>query len=108
MFLLGLCAATITIFVRSVFRCAELSGGFRGPLANQEVTFMILEGAMICIAVISLTLYHPGLVFQKAWKSAAWTIRGSSEEKVPETGPVSGDTPEIELVPPVVTAAFAT
>ena len=60
-FLFGLAAATFTIFVRSVYRCAELSGGFHGKLANQEITFMILEGADICIAVICLTVFHPGV-----------------------------------------------
>ena len=75
-FLCGLAVATLTIFIRSVFRCAELSGGFHGPLANQEVTFMILEGAMICIAVICLTVFHPGLVFGQDWHMAGWNIRG--------------------------------
>lgn len=75
-FLWALGVATVTIFVRSVFRCAELSGGFHGPLANEEVTFMILEGAMICTAVIALTLFHPGLVFGANWDRAAWKVRG--------------------------------
>jgi len=77
LFLCGLGAATLTIFIRSVFRCAELSGGFRGPLANQQVTFMILEGAMICIAVICLTAFHPGLVFGPQWHVAVWNIRST-------------------------------
>jgi hypothetical protein len=82
---LGLAVATITIFARSVFRCAELSGGFRGPLANQEITFMILEGAMICIAVICLTAFHPGWMFAGVWEEAAWSVRSgkmSVEEKM--------------------------
>ncbi|KAI9731475.1 MAG: hypothetical protein M1835_003523, partial [Candelina submexicana] len=45
-FLVALSLATLTIFVRSVFRVAELSQGFDGSLANDQVTFMILEGAM--------------------------------------------------------------
>lgn len=77
-FLAGLVAATLTIFIRSVFRCAELSGGFHGKLANQEITFMILEGAMICVAVICLTIFHPGLIFGKAWNLAGWNIRGKA------------------------------
>ncbi|KAA8650803.1 RTA1 domain-containing protein [Aspergillus tanneri] len=59
-FLVGLAVATFTIIVRSVFRCAELSAGLGGDLANDEVTFMVLEGAMIAIAVIALTVLHPG------------------------------------------------
>ena len=83
-FLCALGLATLTIFTRSVFRCAELSGGFHGPLANQEVTFMILEGAMISIAVISLTVCHPGLVFKNAWHTADWSMRKSNDRAAAE------------------------
>lgn len=75
--LLALVVATVTIFIRSVFRCAELSGGFHGPLANNEVTFMILEGAMISIAVISISVFHPGWVWQGQWNEAQWKVRGA-------------------------------
>lgn len=40
----GLIVATLTIFIRCVFRVAELSEGFNGTLFNDEVAFMILEG----------------------------------------------------------------
>jgi hypothetical protein len=50
-FLWSIAIATFCIFIRPTFRCAELSGGFKGPLANQQITFMILEGAMIVTAV---------------------------------------------------------
>ncbi|PMD48659.1 RTA1-domain-containing protein [Hyaloscypha variabilis F] len=74
-FLAGLCIATVTIFIRSVFRVAELSGGFHGPLANNQVSFMILEGAMVCIACLCLTIMHPGLCFQGEWRAANFTLR---------------------------------
>ncbi|KAI1620323.1 putative RTA1 domain protein [Exophiala viscosa] len=75
LFLWSLGVSTVTIFTRSVFRVAELSGGFHGKLAHQQITFMILEGGMICIASISLTVFHPGLIFGPNWESASWTIR---------------------------------
>lgn len=37
-------------------------------MANQEVTFMLLEGAMVSIAALALTLAHPGFVFKRFWK----------------------------------------
>lgn len=69
------------IFIRSCFRVAELQGGFGGALANQEVTFMILEGAMIIIASIALTVMHPGTIFKEAWKldKARAALRGDSQ-----------------------------
>jgi hypothetical protein len=75
-FLVGLCIATLTIFIRSVFRVAELSGGFHGPLANNQISFMILEGAMVCIASLSLTILHPGVCFQGEWRAANFALRG--------------------------------
>lgn len=63
----ALAIATITIFVRSFFRVFELKGGFRSQLANDEVALMILEGAMVAIACICLTVFHPGVVMGRAW-----------------------------------------
>ncbi|KAL4899200.1 hypothetical protein BDW74DRAFT_183941 [Aspergillus multicolor] len=56
----GLVVATITIYTRSIFRVVELNGGYDSELANDEITFMILEGAMVSIACICLTVLHPG------------------------------------------------
>jgi len=74
-FLLALVVATVTIFARCVFRVAELQGGFRGKLANEQITFMILEGTMIIIAEISMTLFHPGLSFHGHWLDAQFPWR---------------------------------
>jgi hypothetical protein len=76
----GLPIATTTIFVRSVFRVAELSGGFHGKLANQEITFMVLEGAMIIVAVVILTVLHPLFAFGSAWTDAGWSFRSKPKE----------------------------
>ena len=52
----ALATATILIFVRSIFRVAELQSGFDSELANDEVALMILEGAMMMLAVGLLTV----------------------------------------------------
>lgn len=55
---------------------AELSGGFGGHLANDEVSYMILEGVMIIIASLALTIMHPGIGFGKvAWAEGDWHFR---------------------------------
>ncbi|KAK9320014.1 RTA1 like protein-domain-containing protein [Lipomyces orientalis] len=74
LFLWGLAVAIICIFTRSVFRVAELSEGFDGALANQEVTFMILEGAMMFISCTALTILHPGFCFQGSWDAANFRL----------------------------------
>ncbi|RAH55815.1 RTA1-domain-containing protein [Aspergillus piperis CBS 112811] len=70
-FLGGLSLATITIFIRSVFRVSELKGGFHSKLANDEVKFMVLEGAMIVLATSAMTVFHPGFCFGALWKQTA-------------------------------------
>ncbi|KAK9489874.1 RTA1 like protein-domain-containing protein [Lipomyces doorenjongii] len=74
LFLWGLGVAISCIFVRSVYRVAELSQGFGGSLANQQVTFMILEGVMIFIAAGAQTFLHPGVCFQGSWEAANFKL----------------------------------
>lgn len=80
-FLFGLATATITIFIRSVYRCAELSGGFNSKLfTSDEALFMILEGLMIITATTCLTVFHPAICFQGAWHEANFTFRTSKSQ----------------------------
>lgn len=37
---------------------------------------MILEGTMISLAVIVLTVFHPGLCFQGYWQEVNFKLRG--------------------------------
>lgn len=92
-FLWGLAVATLAIFIRSVFRVAELSGGFDGPLASNEGSFMALEGAMIVIACACLTLLHPGTSFQGVWSEANFRFRKSKEAQDVEKT-TGGTTPD--------------
>lgn len=50
----------------------ELNEGFNGELANDEVLFMILEGPMIIIACVALTVFHPGICFRGRFGEANW------------------------------------
>lgn len=86
----ALAIATVTIFTRSCFRVAELQTGFGGKLANDQITFMILEGAMVVIASTALTVYHPGLIFKKFWNldRARVEMRGKSDAVRAEKGGV--------------------
>ncbi|KAL1841276.1 hypothetical protein VTJ49DRAFT_7278 [Mycothermus thermophilus] len=88
-FVVGVFLAAAFVFVRSVFRCAELSEGFDGPLANDEVTFMVLEGTMIALTSILLTVAHPGVtVGKEGWQAASWKANkkaGDAEKMVSDS-----------------------
>jgi hypothetical protein len=44
-------------------------------LANNEVEFMILDGVMVILASICMTVWHPGYGFQKQWNNAGFRFR---------------------------------
>jgi hypothetical protein len=90
----AIAVATITIYIRCVFRVAELWDGFGGKLANDQTAFMILEGPMIIIATIALTVCHPGIAFGSAqsWAAANWTFRKSKKRDNNHMELVSPDT----------------
>ncbi|KAL4993619.1 RTA1 like protein-domain-containing protein [Aspergillus recurvatus] len=81
----GLAIATLLIFVRSIFRVAELNGGFGSDLANDEVSFMILEGAMMAVACGCMSLFHPGLCLRGGcWKDpGSWPLKERVEGAFP-------------------------
>ncbi|KAF2094125.1 putative RTA1 domain protein [Rhizodiscina lignyota] len=73
-FLLAQAIATIAILTRCAFRVAELSQGFKGHIWFDEVDYMVLEGAMVSIGIILLTIGHPGLNFQGRYREANFKL----------------------------------
>ncbi|CAG5141966.1 uncharacterized protein ALTATR162_LOCUS1050 [Alternaria atra] len=51
------------IYIRCVYRIPELTGGWRSELMRDETDFIVLEGAMIVLSVLVLTVFHPGYCF---------------------------------------------
>ena len=89
---LGVAVATLTIFVRCCFRVAELHSGYGGKLANDEVLYMVLEGAMMTVAVLALTVVHPGPVLGPAWQATElklWKRVKGTKEPTKEGGNAS-------------------
>ena len=61
--LAALALATVCIFWRSVYRVAELSRGWTGPLMRRQDLFIGFEGVMIVVACVALNLFHPSVCF---------------------------------------------
>jgi hypothetical protein len=72
---LAIATATIPILTRTCFRVAELHDGYGGSLANDEVLYMILEPVMITIAVLALTIGHPGPILGTVWQGNGFQLR---------------------------------
>ena len=73
-FLVSFGLVTLTIFIHSCFRVAELSGGFHVPLANNQVSFMVLEGGMVAIACLALIILHLGVCLQGDWRAVDFRL----------------------------------
>ena len=58
-----------------MFRVAELSEGFGGDLANNQISFMVLDGTMVIISCLALTIMHPGVGFGSVWQEANFSFR---------------------------------
>ena len=71
----ALSISTLAILIRCSFRVAELSGGFNGSLANNQISFMILDGAMMVITVTLLTTAHPGFTIGAIWQAGNFRLR---------------------------------
>lgn len=59
----GLFLAYLTIFTRCIFRIGEMANGWGNSIMQDETDFIVLDGVMITIATLCLTVCHPGLVF---------------------------------------------
>ncbi|OJJ40068.1 hypothetical protein ASPWEDRAFT_100378 [Aspergillus wentii DTO 134E9] len=49
-----------TVLIRCIYRIPEMAGGWGNPLMQKEDEFLVLDGMMIAIAVVSFTVCHPG------------------------------------------------
>ncbi|EWC44263.1 hypothetical protein DRE_01089 [Drechslerella stenobrocha 248] len=75
-FLVALGVATLLIYIRCVYRVAELAEGWNGPLMLSETYFLVLEGLMVVLAVLVLNVFHPGICFGESYAA-----RNSGETK---------------------------
>ncbi|KAJ6550214.1 RTA1 like protein-domain-containing protein [Mycena capillaripes] len=63
--LAALAFSTTTLFIRSVYRIIELTGGWTGRIIHTEVYFNVLDGGMVVLALFTLNFAHPGLLLRR-------------------------------------------
>lgn len=81
-FLAALVLSTVLVFWRSIFRVAELSGGWNGPLMKREDLFIGFEGVLIVIACLALNVGHPVLCMGELFNSAGAKKKQRKAEKM--------------------------
>jgi hypothetical protein len=75
--------ATLTILIRCIYRLPEMAGGWGNPRMRNETEFLILDGMMIALASIALTVAHPGLLFppMRKGRKEAVAVQGNGERR---------------------------
>ena len=63
LFIGSITLAFITVFMRCVFRIGEMAKGWGNPVMQDQTDFIVLDSVMITIAVLCLTVFHPGYTF---------------------------------------------
>lgn len=56
----GIFVASVAVYIRCIYRIAELAGGWKNKIMQDEVSFYVLDGAMVAVAVVCLTVAYPG------------------------------------------------
>ncbi|KAK9235312.1 RTA1 like protein-domain-containing protein [Lipomyces kononenkoae] len=77
-FLFALGASIIFVYVRSIYRVAELSVGWTGYLMTEEGYFLVLDTLMVAIAVWILLPFYPGFFLGRVQLSAVTSAAKSS------------------------------
>ncbi len=96
----ALTLSTICIFWRSVYRVAELSNGWDGPLMKRQGLFIGFEGVMVVIAVVALNIFNPSFCIKNLMEgegglgSKKKRVSSSSSSSAAAAGPA--DASEIE------------
>ncbi|KAK1990493.1 parasitic phase-specific protein PSP-1 [Colletotrichum falcatum] len=65
LYLLFLSLSTLLILLRCVYRVVELHEGYFSHWFRDEALFIALESAVMILAVLCLTIGHPGLLFTR-------------------------------------------
>jgi hypothetical protein len=66
-FLIATIIAYACISIRCVYRIAEMAGGWRNKIMQDEPAFIILDGVMCVIAVLAMNFFHPGFLFKQSY-----------------------------------------
>lgn len=75
----GVFIASVGIYIRCIYRIGELAGGWKNKIMQDEISFYVLDGAMVCVAVAVLTIAYPGALYKPV---LAKTTSMQQEEKL--------------------------
>lgn len=73
---------TTFIYIRSVYRVAELAQGWRGYLITHESFLMTLDAAMVFLGCLTVTIMHPAFLIGRENKVSMLDMKSASDSTV--------------------------
>jgi hypothetical protein len=61
--------AYVVILIHCIYRIHEMAGGWGSPRMRDEPLFLILDGMMVALACLVMTVAHPGFLFSPKQRS---------------------------------------
>lgn len=98
MFLWAMGIAYSTLFIRCIYRIAEMAGGWGNHIMQDEPSFVVLESFMVLIACALFAAFAPGVFFPYMSHSEKVNPRlgsgreGAAQEGAQEQGFVEGES----------------
>ncbi|KAF6012679.1 hypothetical protein HII12_002201 [Brettanomyces bruxellensis] len=65
MYVVAMFVSTLFIYIRCIYRVAEMSHGVDGPLTRNEIWFLVFDASMVIAGVSTLTTFYPGAALGK-------------------------------------------
>ncbi|KAF2123538.1 RTA1-domain-containing protein [Dothidotthia symphoricarpi CBS 119687] len=84
-FIAAIVIAYFGILIRCIYRIPELAMGWRSELMRNETDFIVLEGVMIVISAVVLTVFHPGFCFPALANTIGKKNKTSREKSTDES-----------------------
>ena len=85
-FVVGVFVASLAVYIRCVYRIAELATGWSNAVMRDETEFIILDGVMCAVAILALTVCHPGVFFKPMIPSTKASVQ---EKRLDSEGSLS-------------------
>jgi len=82
LFFAAIILAYMTVLVRCIYRIPELAEGWGNRIMKSETDFIVLDGTMITIATLALTLVHPGF----CWSGLSKTTESTPDARAAKDG----------------------
>jgi hypothetical protein len=82
--ILALMIAYFAILIRCIYRIAEMAGGWRNPIMQNQTAFVVCDGVMCVVACVVLNVFHPGEIFGMS-KEKGGLVEGSGNSTSTDT-----------------------